>query len=84
MKLSDFVVEEAIIPELQSTERNGVIREMIHALAPGVGLDYDTAEEIAQATVEREKQGSTGFGKGVAVPHIKHPAVKRIGAAVAR
>jgi PTS system nitrogen regulatory IIA component len=84
MKLSDLVVEEAIIPELQSTDRNGVIREMIHAMAPGIGLDHDTAEEIVQTTIEREKQGSTGFGKGVAVPHVKHSAVKRIGAAVAR
>jgi len=84
MKLSDLVVEEAIIPELQSTDRNGVIREMVHALAPGIGLDHDTAEEIVQTIIEREKQGSTGFGKGVAVPHVKHSAVKRIGAAVAR
>lgn len=84
MKLSDLVVEEAIIPELQSTDRNGVIREMIHALAPGIGLDHDTIEEIVQTIIEREKQGSTGFGKGVAVPHVKHSAVKRIGAAVAR
>lgn len=84
MKLSDFVVEEAIIPELQSADRNGVIREMVSALAPAIGLDNDTAEEVAQVAIQREMQGSTGFGKGVAVPHVKHPAVKRMGAAVAR
>jgi mannitol/fructose-specific phosphotransferase system IIA component (Ntr-type) len=36
---------------------------------------------VVKAIIDREKHGSTGFGKGVAVPHVKHPAIKkRVGA----
>ncbi|MDM8006052.1 MAG: PTS sugar transporter subunit IIA [Phycisphaerae bacterium] len=84
MKLSDFFVPEAVIPELQATDRNGVIRELTASLASATGLDEAQAAAISKAVIARENQGSTGFGKGVAVPHVKHPAVKRIMATVGR
>jgi nitrogen PTS system EIIA component len=84
MKLSDFVVGDAVIPELKATDRNGVIREMVAALAPCISLDEDSAAAIGKAVIQRENQGSTGFGKGVAVPHVKHPAIKKISATIAR
>jgi len=84
MKLSDFVVSDAIIPELKATDRNGVIREMVDALAASLGMDDKTAGRIANAVIQRENQGSTGFGKGVAVPHAKHADVNRIVATIAR
>ncbi len=84
MKLSDFIVTEATVPELQATDRNGVIREMVNTMAPCIGLSEEEAAAVSKAVIQRENQGSTGFGKGVAVPHVKHPAVKRIAAAIAR
>ena len=84
MKLSDFIINEATIPELQATDRNGVIREMVSALVPYIGLDEEEAALISKAVIQRENQGSTGFGKGVAVPHVKHASVKRIAATIAR
>lgn len=84
MKLSDFIEMDAIIPELQATDRNGVIREMVESLGQCVGLDEKDIASIAKAVIQRENQGSTGFGKGVAVPHVKHPAVKRIAASIGR
>jgi len=84
MKLSDFFVPEAVIPELKATDRNGVIRELTASLASATGLDEAQAAAISKAVIARENQGSTGFGKGVAVPHVKHPAVKRIMATVGR
>lgn len=84
MKMSDFIVPEAVIPELQATDRNGVIREVVNALAAGINLNEEDAASIAKAVIARENQGSTGFGKGVAVPHVKHPAVKGIVGAIAR
>ena len=84
MKLSDFIVTDAVIPELQATDRNGVIREMVSSLAPCIGLDKEQAALVAKAVIQRENQGSTGFGKGVAVPHVKHAAVKKIAATIAR
>ncbi len=84
MRLSDFIVSDAVIPDLQATERNGVIKEIVESLAGPLGLDGETAASIAKAVIQRENQGSTGFGKGVAVPHVKHPSVKRIAATIAR
>jgi mannitol/fructose-specific phosphotransferase system IIA component (Ntr-type) len=84
MKLSDFFVAEAAIPELQATDRDGVIREMSQALGQAIGLDESQTTSIAKAVIKRENQGSTGFGKGVAVPHVKHPDIKKISATIGR
>src|SRR5512141_245780 len=84
MKLIDFIRTDAIIPELQASDRNGVIRELVESLAKSEGLDDKDAAAIAKSVISRENQGSTGFGKGVAVPHVKHSAVKRIAATIGR
>lgn len=84
MKLSDFFVADAVIPELQATDRNGVIRELVQSLASSIGLDEDRTAAVSKAVILRENQGSTGFGKGVAVPHVKHTAVEKIVATIGR
>ncbi len=84
MKLTDFVIRDAIIANLSSTDRNGVIRDLVGALAQAKAIPAEDAEVIAKAVIARENQGSTGFGKGVAVPHVKHPKVPRIMAAIGR
>lgn len=84
MKLSDFVCTEAVIPELTGTDRNSVIRELVKSLTDHGAIDPARADGIAQAVIYRENQGSTGFGKGVAVPHVKHDAVEKTVATVGR
>lgn len=84
MKLSDIIVPEAVIPELKATDRNGVIREMIESLTKAIGIDADTAASISKAVIQRENKGSTGFGKGVAVPHEKHVAIDKVVGTIGR
>jgi len=84
MRLSDLVHGPSIIAELQSTDRNGVIRELIQSLADHGALPAESVEPVARSAIARENQGSTGFGKGVAVPHVKHDSVKRITATIGR
>ncbi len=84
MKLADFVVRGAIIPDLEAKERNGAIRELVASLASSDVLPPEDAEAVARAVIQRENQGSTGFGKGVAVPHVKHAKVPRIMTAIGR
>ncbi len=84
MKLSDFFVKEAVTASLQATDRNGVIRELVASLADHGALDPEQMDAVARAVIQRENQGSTGFGKGVAVPHVKHPAVRRMSATIGR
>jgi mannitol/fructose-specific phosphotransferase system IIA component (Ntr-type) len=84
MKLADFIVKEAIVPELKATDRDGVIRELVSALAAANAIGKNDVDAISKAIIDREKHGSTGFGKGVAVPHVKHPSVKKRVGAVGR
>lgn len=84
MKLSDFFAADAIVAELKATDRNGAIRELVTALAKVGGLDEKDCETVARAVIARENQGSTGFGKGVAVPHVKHACAKTMIATIGR
>jgi len=84
MKLSDFILTDAVIPELKATDRNGVIREMVSSLGTSIGLDEKDIAAISKSVIARENQGSTGFGKGVSVPHVKHPSIKKIVATIGR
>lgn len=78
MRMSDFVVRDALIPELTATEKEGVIREMVHGLAGAGHFKGGETEDIVKAVMKRELLGSTGIGRGVAIPHTKHPSVERL------
>lgn len=80
MKLSELIHSASIVPDLQATDRNGVIRELMQSLADNGALEQDAVDPITRAVIARENQGSTGFGKGVAVPHVKH---ERVGGMIA-
>jgi mannitol/fructose-specific phosphotransferase system IIA component (Ntr-type) len=84
MKFSEFIVKEAIVPELRSGDRDGVLNELVGALAGAGALPDAAVDEVVAALVKREKNGSTGFGKGVAVPHVKHPKIKKMVATIGR
>ena len=84
MKLSDLIHAGSVIPELQATDRNGVIRELLHSLAEHGEISAEHIETLARAVIGRENQGSTGFGKGVAVPHVKHDCLKKMTATIGR
>jgi mannitol/fructose-specific phosphotransferase system IIA component (Ntr-type) len=82
MKFSEFIVKEAIRPQLAATDRDGVLRELVEALAAAGAIPRTIVEEVVTALVKRERTGSTGFGRGVAVPHVKHPRIKKMAGTV--
>lgn len=82
MKLADFVVAEAIIPQLESQDRDQVMGELVDALITAGAAAKNMRDELTKLIIDREKRGSTGFGKGVAVPHVKHKKIKRMAAAI--
>ena len=84
MKIRDFIVTGAIVPELAATDRDGVIRELVTSLASAGALPEDAVGEVVAALIKREQNGSTGFGKGVAVPHVKHAKVKKMAGTIGR
>lgn len=84
MKLREFIVSEAIVPELKATDRDGAIHELVGALAEAGAMPPAAVDEVVSALIKREQNGSTGFGKGVAVPHVKHPKVKKMSGTIGR
>ncbi|MEE2912646.1 MAG: PTS sugar transporter subunit IIA [Planctomycetota bacterium] len=82
MKLMDIVVKDAIIPELQSTNRDGAIAELVDSLVNANCITEEQRDEFAKAIIRRENKGSTGFGHGVAVPHVKHLDIKTMHIAI--
>jgi PTS system fructose-specific IIA component/PTS system nitrogen regulatory IIA component len=82
MKLLDIVVEDAIITDLQATERNEAIAEIIDTMVKAKAVSKKHRDEFIDAIIKREERGSTGFGHGVAVPHVKHEAIKKMAVAI--
>lgn len=82
MKFSDFFEPEATIPELQAKDRNGVIRELVTAIAEVGRIPTEAIDSITKAVIKRENAGSTGFGRGVAVPHEKLAKIDRMVATI--
>ena len=78
----DFVCLEATIIELKATDRDGVIEELVMSLDKAGKLGKGKSRDIIREVIKRENEASTGLGKGVAVPHVKHKAVKKVVAAI--
>ncbi len=83
MKFSDFVAFDAIRSNVQATSKEAVVREMAAALVEAGKIPREQLESIVKAIMKREDLGSTGIGRGVAVPHTKHPSVDRLVGTVA-
>ena len=83
MNLSEFVVTEAIIPNLEATSKDAAVQAMVASLKDAGSIPAGDEESIVAAILKREELGSTGIGNGVAVPHTKHPSVDRLVATVA-
>ena len=83
MKFSDFVATDAIRADVDADTKQGVIREMAEALVEAGKIAPAELEGIVKAIMKREDLGSTGIGRGVAVPHTTHPSVDRLVGTVA-
>ncbi len=78
MKFSDFVVEKAIRADLAAEDKEGVIEELVSALVAAGAIQASERDSIVKCIMKREELGSTGIGRGVAVPHTKHPSVEEL------
>ncbi len=78
MKFSDFIKTDAIRAELKSATKPAVIEELVQSLTEAGEIDSEQRDDIIAAIMKREDLGSTGIGRGVAVPHTKHPSVQRL------
>jgi mannitol/fructose-specific phosphotransferase system IIA component (Ntr-type) len=70
MRIIDFINSKAIVPMLKSTRKEDVIRELVTIAKKVYGLNLKI-KDVTKKILKREKQGSTGLGGGVAIPHEK-------------
>ena len=75
MKLSEILSKDSIIANLESTNKNGVLKELAQTISKATNALPD---EIASVLMERESLGSTGIGGGIAIPHGKLASVESV------
>jgi nitrogen PTS system EIIA component len=78
MKFSDFICREAIRTNLEAGDKQTVIRAMATSLLEAGKINAKDYDSIVEAILKREELGSTGIGRGVAVPHTKHPSIDKL------
>jgi mannitol/fructose-specific phosphotransferase system IIA component (Ntr-type) len=78
MKFADFIQAGAIKADVTADDKEGVIRELVESLVAAGVIKSDDLDGILKAIMKREELGSTGIGKGIAVPHTKHPSVSKL------
>jgi len=83
MKFVDFVSRDAIRTSIDVDDKEQVIQAMATALLEVGKISEDQVGSIVDAVLKREALGRTGIGRGVAVPHTKHPSVSELVGTVA-
>jgi PTS system nitrogen regulatory IIA component len=68
MELSDLIGLDGVIPALKATSKKQVLQEIAAAASTRCGTHE---REIFDMLLERERLGTTGVGKGIAIPHGK-------------
>ncbi|HMB71387.1 MAG TPA: PTS sugar transporter subunit IIA [bacterium] len=81
-KLLSFFDESRFVPALRARSKAGVLKELAAALATDDEIRHP--ELLLEALEAREKLGSTGIGKDVAIPHSRTLSVPSLTALVAR
>lgn len=76
MKIMDFLDKKAVKLDLESIEKEDVLKELVDVLADV--HDIGDKKTVVKALVERESLGSTGIGQGIAIPHGKTDKVKEL------
>ena len=80
MELRDFFSEDAIKLELEGNAKDEILKELIELL----GLDEKSEGMLFKMLKRRENLGSTGIGRGIAIPHCRSLVVSRLRVAFAR
>ncbi|MBP9866257.1 MAG: PTS sugar transporter subunit IIA [Candidatus Omnitrophica bacterium] len=76
MKITEFLDKRGIKMDVESSEKEDVLKELVDVLAEV--KDVGDKKLILKALIDRENLGSTGIGQGIAIPHGKTDKVKEI------
>ncbi len=79
MNLTSLLRVDRINLELKAKKKTEVLRELVSSVRQG-----DDAEILLQTLLKREELGSTGIGKGIAIPHGRSLLIDKLEMAVGR
>jgi len=68
MKILDVLQKEAIISDLKSRDKKGILEELVAPIAHITGVNH---KDLVRVLMDREQLGSTGIGGGIGIPHGK-------------
>ena len=80
MKLRELFTAEVVSLDLESETKDGLLKELISLLR----LDEKSEAILFKTLKRRENLGSTGIGKGIAIPHCRSLVVNRLRLAYGR
>lgn len=75
MKLIDVLRKECVVASAQFSDKADVLRQVVKTAKKNTILKDVSDEELLAGLRERESLGSTGFGKGIAIPHCRLASV---------
>ena len=75
MDLADLTAVDAVFPQLRASSKKNLLQEIAQKMAALADTDH---RELFAALLERERLGSTGMGRGVAIPHCRMPNVTKL------
>jgi len=76
--MKNFLVRDALVPSLVATTKEGAIRELVTALQRAGYFKPHEVDPVVAEILRREGLGSTGIGRGVAIPHSRHEGLPRL------
>jgi PTS system nitrogen regulatory IIA component len=74
MKISDLLSPNDVMIDVRASNKRQLLQELAAKAADSIGLRVD---QVAPNLLKREELGSTGIGRGVAIPHARLPDVQR-------
>jgi nitrogen PTS system EIIA component len=92
MRLTNFIVREAIIPALATTAadvnpkdapavagvKERAVRELVSGLHDAGAFKPENTDDVVREVMRREQLGTTGIGRNIAIPHSRHAAAERL------
>jgi PTS system nitrogen regulatory IIA component len=81
MEIADVIAPAGVVVGLRARDKRQVLEELIRRAAAGLGLDSGAVFALLFA---REELGSTGVGRGIAIPHARVPGLSRVFGLLAR
>jgi nitrogen PTS system EIIA component len=74
MKISDLLSPKDVLVDVRTSNKRQLLQEFAARAADSLGLHVD---QVAPYLIKREDLGSTGIGRGVAIPHARLPDLQR-------